>query len=273
MVESAQTDKEEMVVYLYASDKTAQFSYIRGAEEKGYNVLLMNGQLDQHEIGQLEQKLEKTRFVRVDSDTPERLIPSKDEKVSELTELEIDMLTSIFKSQLPEMKDVNFIVEQAALTDKEAPAVITQNEMMRRMKDMAGMQPGMNFYGKMPDMYSLVVNTEQSAVKRILDEAKTKVGEKIKMVKEEIDALNSQTQDLRKKLDDKDADKDALNREISEKESEISKARENENTIIAEFATKEPVVKQMIDLALLQSGLLKGEALSEFIKRSVSLLS
>lgn len=273
LVESAQTDKEEMVVYLYASDKTAQFSYIRGAEEKGYNVLLMNGQLDQHEIGQLEQKLEKTRFVRVDSDTPERLIPSKDEKVSELTELEIDMLTSIFKSQLPEMKDVNFIVEQAALTDKEAPAVITQNEMMRRMKDMAGMQPGMNFYGKMPDMYSLVVNTEQSAVKRILDEAKTKVGEKIKMVKEEIDALNSQTQDLRKKLDDKDADKDALNREISEKESEISKARENENTIIAEFATKEPVVKQMIDLALLQSGLLKGEALSEFIKRSVSLLS
>ncbi len=272
LVEATQTDKEGTLIYLYASDKSAQFSYIQGAEEKGYNVLLMNGQLDQHVIGLLESKLDKIRFVRVDSDTPERLIPSKDEKKSDLTPIEADLLTGIFRSQMPELKDVNFIVEYAALTDKDAPAVITQNEMMRRMKDMAAMQPGMNFYGNMPDMYSLVVNTEQPTVKRILEGAEKSIGEVIKPVRDEIETLNTKTQDLRKQLTEKDADKDSINKEISETESQVSKAREREETLITEFATSEPVVKQIIDLALLQSGLLKGEALSAFIKRSVSLL-
>ncbi|MBD5196598.1 MAG: molecular chaperone HtpG [Bacteroides sp.] len=247
LVESTQTDKEGTVIYLYASDKTAQYSYISGAEEKGYNVLLMNGQLDQHVIGLLESKLEKTRFVRVDSDTPERLISREEDKKSDLSALQAEMLTTIFRTQLPEVKDVNFIVEYSALSEKDAPAVITQNEMMRRMKDMAAMQPGMNFYGQMPDMYSLVVNTEQPAVKRILEEAEKKVGDEVKPLFEA------------QKQDEKD-------------ETKVKEAREKEESIIKDFAAGEPVVKQIIDLALLQSGLLKGEALTAFIKRSVSLL-
>ena len=247
LVESTQTDKEGTVIYLYASDKTAQYSYISGAEEKGYNVLLMNGQLDQHVIGLLESKLEKTRFVRVDSDTPERLISREEDKKSDLSPLQAEMLTTIFRTQLPEVKDVNFIVEYSALSEKDAPAVITQNEMMRRMKDMAAMQPGMNFYGQMPDMYSLVVNTEQPAVKRILEEAEKKVGDEVKPLFEA------------QKQDEKD-------------ETKVKEAREKEESIIKDFAAGEPVVKQIIDLALLQSGLLKGEALTAFIKRSVSLL-
>ncbi|MDE6071135.1 MAG: molecular chaperone HtpG [Muribaculaceae bacterium] len=247
LVESTQTDKEGTVIYLYASDKTTQYSYISGAEEKGYNVLLMNGQLDQHVIGLLESKLEKTRFVRVDSDTPERLISREEDKKSDLSALQAEMLTTIFRTQLPEVKDVNFIVEYSALSEKDAPAVITQNEMMRRMKDMAAMQPGMNFYGHMPDMYSLVVNTEQPAVKRILEEAEKKVGDEVKPLFEA------------QKQDEKD-------------ETKVKEAREKEESIIKDFAYGEPVVKQIIDLALLQSGLLKGEALTAFIKRSVSLL-
>ncbi len=141
LIEAVQTDKENMVIYLYSSDKTAQYAYIQGAEEKGYNVLLLDGQLDQHIIGMLESKLEKTRFVRVDSDTPERLISKADEKKADLTPLQADMITSIFRTQMPEVKDTNFIVEYNSLSETDAPAVITQNEMMRRMKDMAAMQP------------------------------------------------------------------------------------------------------------------------------------
>ncbi len=272
LVEANQTDKEGMVIYIYASDKTAQYAYIRGAEEKGYNVLLLNGQLDQHVVGMLESKLEKTRFVRVDSDTPERLIQKDNEKKADLTPLQADMLTSIFRTQMPEVKDTNFIVEYNALSENDAPAVITQNEMMRRMKDMAAMQPGMNFYGQMPDMYSLVINTEQPAVKRILKGAEDSVESVVKPIRDEIESFNTQISDLRKKLEEKDADKDAINKQVSDLEAEVSKDREKEETIIKEYAAGVANVKQIIDLALLQSGLLKGEALSEFIRRSAALL-
>ena len=272
LVEANQTDKEGMVIYIYASDKTAQYAYIRGAEEKGYNVLLLNGQLDQHAVSMLESKLEKTRFVRVDSDTPERLIQKDNEKKADLTPLQADMLTSIFRTQMPEVKDTNFIVEYNALSENDAPAVITQNEMMRRMKDMAAMQPGMNFYGQMPDMYSLVINTEQPAVKRILKGAEDSVESVVKPIREEIESFNTQISDLRKKLEEKDADKDAINKQVSDLEAEVSKSREKEETIIKEYAAGVANVKQIIDLALLQSGLLKGEALSEFIRRSAALL-
>lgn len=272
LVEANQTDKEGMVIYIYASDKTAQYAYIRGAEEKGYNVLLLNGQLDQHVVGMLESKLEKTRFVRVDSDTPERLIQKDNEKKADLTPLQADMLTSIFRTQMPEVKDTNFIVEYNALSENDAPAVITQNEMMRRMKDMAALQPGMNFYGQMPDMYSLVINTEQPAVKRILKGAEDSVESVVKPIRDEIESFNTQISDLRKKLEEKDADKDAINKQVSDLEAEVSKDREKEETIIKEYAAGVANVKQIIDLALLQSGLLKGEALSEFIRRSAALL-
>ena len=272
LVESSQTDKEGTVIYLYASDKSAQYAYIQGAEEKGYNVLLLNGQLDQHTVSMLESKLDKTRFVRVDSDTPERLIPKTDEKKTDLTPVQADMLTTIFRTQMPKIDNVNFIVEYNALSDKDAPAVITQNEMMRRMKDMSAMQPGMSFYGKMPDMYSLVLNTEQPAVKRILKSAEDSVEEVVKPLREETEGFNTQINDLRKKLGEKDADKDAINKQISDLETEVGKTREKEETILKEYAEGVANVKQIIDLALLQSGLLKGEALSAFIRRSAALL-
>lgn len=272
LVEPTQTDKEGTVIYLYATDKTAQYAYIQGAEEKGYNVLLMDGQLDQHVIGLLESKLEKTRFVRVDSDTPERLIAKEDDKKADLSPLQADLLSGIFRVELPVMDKTNFIVEYSALSPKDAPATITRNEMMRRMKDMAAMQPGMNFYGDMPDMYSLVVNTEQEAVKKILEDAEKSVGEVVKPLRESIETNNKDIQDLRAKLSEKDADKDTINKQISDLEKQVGDDRQKEESVIKEYAAGVPNVKQIIDLALLQSGLLKGEALSAFIRRSVSLL-
>ncbi len=272
LVEAAQTDKEGTVVYLYASDKTSQYAYIQGADEKGYNVLLLDGQLDRHAVGMLESKLEKTRFVRVDSDTSERLIRKDDDKKADLSPLQADMLTTIFRTQMPEVKDTNFIVEYNALSEKDAPAVITQNEMMRRMKDMAELQPGMNFYGQMPDMYSLVVNTCQPAVKRILKDAEESVESVVRPIRDEIESFNSQISDLRKRLEDKDADKEAINKQVSDLEAEVGKSREKEEAVIKEYAAGVANVKQIIDLALLQSGLLKGEALSAFIRRSAALL-
>ena len=272
LVEPTQTDQEGNVVYIYATDKTAQYAYIQGAEEKGYNVLLMDGQLDNHIIGLLESKLEKTRFVRVDSDTPERLIPKADDKIADLTPLQADLLTGIFRAELPTVEKANFIVEYTALSPNDVPATVTQNEMMRRMKDMAAMQPGMNFYGDMPDMYSVVLNTEQPAVKKILEDAEKSVGDVVRPIREEIEKNNAEIQELRKKLTEKDADKDALNKQVSDLEEQVGKDREREESAIKEYANGIPTVKQIIDLALLQSGLLKGEALSAFIRRSVSLL-
>ena len=272
LVEPTQTDKEGNVIYLYATDKTEQHAYIQGAEEKGYNVLLMNGQLDQHIIGLLESKLEKTRFVRVDSDTPERLIAKEDEKKADLTPLQADLLSGIFRVELPKMDKTNFIVEYSALSPKDAPATVTRNEMMRRMKDMAAMQPGMNFYGDMPDMYALVINTEQEAVKKILEDAEKTVGETVKPLRDSIETNNKDIQDLRAKLSEKDTDKDAVNKQISDLEKQVGDDRKKEEDAIKAYADGIPTVKQIIDLALLQSGLLKGEALSAFIRRSVSLL-
>ena len=272
LVEGAQTDKDGKVVYIYATDPTAQYSYIKGAEDKGYNVLLLNGQLDNHMVGLLESKLDKVTFIRVDADTPDRLIAKADEKKSELSAAQADLLTGMFKSQLPEVKDANFIVEYYENGADAAPAVITQNEMMRRMKDMAAMNPGMNFYGEMPDMYALVVNTAQPKVKEILAAAEGAVGEVVKPMREDIDSNNKQITDLRAKLNDKDADKDAINKQIADLEAEVKKEREREESAVAQYAAGIPQVKQIIDLALLQNGLLKGEALAAFIKRSVTLL-
>ena len=274
LVEASQTDREDSVVYLYASDKTAQWSYIKGAEEKGYNVLLLDGQLDQHVIHMLESKLEKTRFVRVDSDTPERLIPKDNGQSSNLSPLEADLVTNIFRSQMPEIKDTNFIVEYTALSDKDAPATITQNEMMRRMKEMAAMQPGMNFYGNLPNMYALVVNTDQPAVKKILADAKQALESDIQPMIDQISATNKEIEELQKKsADEKDEDaKKKLREEIDSKEKSVGDIRTKEEAAIKDYASTQPLVKQVIDLALLQSNLLNGEALSAFIRRSIELL-
>ncbi len=273
LVEATQTDKEGTVIYIYATDKTSQYGYIKAAEEKGYNVLLMDGQLDSHLIQFLESKLEKTRFVRVDSDTPERLINTGSETASGLSSLDVELLTGIFRSQLPEMKDTNFIVEYASLGSSAAPATITQNEMMRRMKDMAAMQPGMNFYGSMPTMYAFVVNTDQQAVKKIVDDAREALEVEVAPLNTAVENGNKEVAELRGKLTSmNEEEKAAANKEIAEKEKSVSEARSKEEEIVKNYASGVATVKQLIDLALLQSHLLKGEALEAFIRRSVSLL-
>lgn len=274
LVEASQTDKEGDVIYLYATDKTTQFAYVKGAEEKGYNVLLLDGQLDQHVVSLLESKLQKTRFDRVDSDTPERLIRKEESHDANLTPLQADILTGVFRAGMPQMKDTNFIVEYNAMSPSDLPAVITQNEMMRRMKEMAALQPGMNFYGQMPDMYALVVNTEQPAVKKVIEDAEKEIGGKLTPIRAEIEEANKKIEELRKEMDGKkeDAEKKPLRKEISDKETAVGNLRSREEEAMKEYSSKQPLVKQIIDLALLQSNLLKGEALSEFIRRSVTLL-
>lgn len=273
LVSAEQTDKEDSVIYLYATDKTTQFGYIQGAEDKGYNVLLMNGQLDQHVIQMLESKLEKTRFVRVDSDTPERLIRKSDDNATDLDSLEIEVLTGMFRSQLPTVENTNFIVEYNALKGDDAPATLTQNEMMRRMKDMAAMQPGMNFYGQMPDMYSLVVNTEQPAVRKVVKEAAGALTGELTPLRSKVDELNNEITSLRTDLKEKkEEDKAEAEQKIAANEKEAGDLRKQQEDIIAAYAAKVPVVRQIIDLALLKGNMLKGEELSKFIARSVTLL-
>lgn len=273
LVSAEQTDKEDSVIYLYATDKTAQFGYIQGAEDKGYNVLLMNGQLDQHVIQMLESKLEKTRFVRVDSDTPERLIRKSDDNATDLDALEIEVLTGMFRSQLPTVENTNFIVEYNALKGDDAPATLTQNEMMRRMKDMAAMQPGMNFYGQMPDMYSLVVNTEQPAVRKVVKEAAGALTGELTPLRRKVDELNEEITSLRTEIKEKkEEDKAEAEQKIAANEKEAGDLRKQQEDIIAAYAAKQPVVRQIIDLALLKGNMLKGEELSRFIARSVTLL-
>ena len=275
LVEADQTDREGNVIYLYATDKTAQYSYIKGAEDKGYNVLLMDGQLDRHLIQMLESKLEKTRFVRVDSDTPERLIRKDNDLQSDLNPLEASLLTGMFRSQLPKMENTNFIVEYNALKADDAPATLTQNEMMRRMKEMAAMQPGMNFYGQMPDMFSLVVNTEQPAVRRIIKQAVENVGNELTPLRLKMDELDTEIKALRDvKPEENEAAEAKAEREktIADKERELGEIRTKEEDIVAAYAAKVPEVGQIIDLALLKADMLKGQALAEFIRRYVSLL-
>lgn len=274
LVEAEQTDMDGQIIYLYATDKSLQYSYIQSAEEKGYNVLLLNGQLDQHTIQLLESKLEKTHFSRVDSDTPERLIRKAGEHSADLTGLQADILTGMFRSELPEMKNTNFIVEYSALRPEDAPATITQNESMRRMKEMAAMNPGMSMYGQFPDMYALVVNTEQPVVRRIVEEAEKAIGTELSPKREKIDALNAQISDLHKESDaEKDeAKKNELRKQSDEKEKEVNGLREEIDGAISKYAASVPLVKQIIDLALLKGNMLKGEALAAFISRSVQLL-
>lgn len=268
LVEASQTDKDNTVVYLYATDPTAQYSYVKATEDKGYNVLVMDGQLDSHIMGMLESKEEKTRFVRVDSDIPERLIVKSDSKEAGLTPEQTDMMSTLFRTQIPTVEKTNFIVSFAALGEDAAPATLTQNEFMRRMKEMAAMQPGAGFYGELPDSFELVVNTEQPSVKKIIDEATTALSGEVTPVRAEIETLNKEISDARKAAEDK---KESAP-DVSEKEKKVGELRSKEEEIIKKYGATQPNVKQIIDLALLQGHLLSGEALTDFIRRSVSLL-
>ncbi len=268
LVEAEQTDKDNTVIYLYATDKTEQFTYVKAAEDKGYNVLLMDGQLDPHIIGLLEQKNEKTRFVRVDSDIPERLIVKNDTKDAGLTPLQTDVMSTLVRTQIPEVEKAQFIVSFAALMPGDAPATVTQNEFMRRMKEMAAMQPGGGFYGQMPDNYELIVNTSQPVVKKIVELATSSLENEVTPVRSEIETLNNEITAARKEA----ADKKETAPDLSEKENKVAELRKKEEEIISGYAKTQPEVRQIIDLALLQSNLLKGESLNAFIKRSVQLL-
>ncbi len=268
LVEASQTDKDNTVVYLYATDPTAQYSYVKAAEDKGYNVLVMDGQLDSHLMGMLESKEEKTRFVRVDSDIPERLIVKSDSKEAGLTPEQTDMMSTLFRTQIPTVEKTNFIVSFAALGENAAPATLTQNEFMRRMKEMAAMQPGAGFYGELPDSFELVVNTEQPSVKKIIDEATAALSGEVTPIRTEIETLNKEISDARKAAEEK---KESAP-DVSDKEKKVGELRSKEEEIIKKYGATQPNVKQIIDLALLQGHLLSGEALTDFIRRSVSLL-
>ena len=271
LVEASQTDKDGNIVYLYTTDPVAQFNYIKAATDRGYDVLLMDGQLDNHFVGLLESKLDKTTFVRVDSDVIDNLIRKDGRKEVDLSALQRNIMTTVFKSQTPDVDKAQFLVSFEALSDKSQPIVITQNEYMRRMKDMAALQPGMNFYGELPDSYNLVVNTEHPLIVKIKDAATAALDEQVKPLADKIDADNAEITKIR------DAAKgNALSVEDDQKvkdlEKAVGEARDNETKIISDYANTQPLVKQLIDLALLGNGLLKGEALSCFIDRSISLL-
>lgn len=271
LIEPAQTDKSGDVVYIYTTDPVSQYNYIKAANDKGYDVLLMDGQLDSHFIGLLESKIEKSRFVRVDSDVADNLIPKDDKKAADLTPEQRDILTLLFRSRIPKVDKAEFLVNFEALSSNANPVMITQNEYMRRMKDMAAMQPGMNFYGELPDSYNLIVNTESPIIGKIKDDAMAALSATVAPFSAEITSGNDQISELRKNAKDgKLSDDDQ--KKVTELEASVDKARKDQESAIAAYAQTQPVVKQVIDLALLGNGLLKGAELTEFIHRSITLL-
>ena len=271
LIEPEQTDKDGNIIFLYATDREAQFNYIQSAESRGYDVLMMDGQLDNHFVGLMEQKIEKSRFVRVDSDVIDNLIVKDNRKEADLTPLQRNILTTLFRTQLPQLKNAQFLVTFEALKAGDAPIVITLNEFMRRMKDMAAMQPGMDIYGSLPDNYNLVVNTEHPLIVRLRDEAQDNLGDQVAPLEKEIEDRNSEITALRSTYAEgkPTAEQEKQQQELEKK---VADARARQESIIAGYGEKAPVVSQLIDLALLGNGLLKGEALSKFIRRSVDLL-
>lgn len=271
LIEGNQTDKDENLIFLYCTDKTEQFAYINDATCKGYNVLIMDGQLDSHFVGLLEQKIEKSRFVRVDSDVIDNLIIKQEKEGSKLTPEQIEMLSAAFKSQIPLVEKSEFHIIFDALKGNINPITVTQNEFMRRMKDMSAMQPGMSFYGELPDSYTLVVNTEHSLINKIKDDISNKIGEEVKKEysiitfnEAELSKLNSEVKDY------KPTEEQQI--QINNLQVKIDSARNVISSLSGAYSKQNAVIRQLIDLALLSSGLLKGQELNDFVKRSVNLL-
>ena len=274
LIEGAQKDKDGNLIYLYATDKEEQFSYIQGAKDKGYSVLLLDGQLDVPAIQMLEQKFEKSRFTRVDSDIIDRLIVKDDAPKSNLTEDESANLSQVFKSQMPKMEKTEFMVEVQSLGENQRPVVITQNEWMRRMKEMSRFQQGMNFYAQMPDSLNLVLNSDHPLVKRVLDDCKQNTDEALKPIEAELKGQEARLAAIRQQQEKKKADE--LTQDDKDMKAETEKAveeqKQKKQDVLNGFAEKNDIVHQLIDLALLQNGMLKGEALDKFLKRSIDLI-
>ena len=265
LIEANQKDKDDQLVYLYATDKDDQYSYIKAAQDKGYSVLLLDGQLDVPTIQTLEQKFEKSHFTRVDSDIIDRLIVKSDAPKNNLSEGESDNLSAVFRTQLPKLDHTEFMVQVDALGAESRPVVITQNEYMRRMKEMSKFQPGMSFYGQMPDSFNLVLNSDHPLVKN--KEALQPIEAELKGQEARLAAIRAQ-QDKKKYDELTQEDKD----QKAEAEKAVQEQKDKKTAVIADYAKGNSVVHQLIDLALLQNGMLKGEALDKFLKRSVDLI-
>ena len=274
LIKDNQTDKDGNIVYLYANDKEGEYSYIEAAKSKGYSVLLLDGQLDTPMVSMLEQKLEKTRFARVDADIVDRLIVKEEKKESELAKDDKDGLTEAFRSQLPKIEKTEFYVDVQALGEQTLPVLITQSEYMRRMKEASKYQAGMSFYAQMPDAFNLVLNSDHPLIKNVLDGEKSACADELKPVESELKGLEArlavlhQEQSKKKPEEVTQEEKD----DLKNTEHSIEEQRTKKNSIIASYAKDNKIVHQLIDLALLQNGMLKGAALDSFLKRSVDLI-
>ncbi|MBO7579692.1 MAG: molecular chaperone HtpG [Prevotella sp.] len=274
LIKDEQTDKDGNLIYLYANNLEEQYSYIEAAKAKGYSVLLMDGQLDTPSVSMFEQKLEKSRFVRVDADIIDRLIVKEDAQKDELAEDKRDNLSEVFRSQMPKLDKAEFMVEVQALGENAQPVVITQSEYMRRMKDMSRYQQGMGFYAQMPDSFNLVLNSDHPLIKKVLDDETAAVSELLKPVESEIRGQQARVDVLRQEQNKKKYDEITQEEkdDLQTSEKALNEQKDKKKAIIADYAKDNAIVHQLIDLALLQNGMLKGAALDAFLKRSVDLI-
>ena len=273
-IKDNQTDKDGVLIYLYATNVENQYTYIELAKKKDYSVLLLDGQLDVPTVSLLEEKFEKSRFVRVDSDVVERLVVKEDAKESTLSEEERDNLSQVFRTQMPKLHNVNFNVEVQSLGASNQPVLITQNEYMRRMKDMSRFQSGMNFYQQMPDSYSLVLNSDHELVKKVLADTNAATTETLKPIENELKGLQARRDALRQSQDKKKQEEITQEErdELQNTDKALNEQREKKTTVLSDYAKDNQIVHQLIDLALLQNGMLKGASLDTFLKRSIDLI-
>jgi molecular chaperone HtpG len=274
LIEGEQTDKDGYLVYLYANNMEEQYTYIEAAKKKGYNILLLDGQLDTPIVSMLEQKLEKVRFTRVDADIADRLIVKEDSKKSDLDADDSNNLSNVFSSQMPNLDKAEFNVEVQSLGDNSQPVVITQSEYMRRMKQISQFQPGMSFYQQMPDSYTLVLNSDHILVKKVLENCNNKTSDALKPILSELKGLQARLAALHKNQSDKKPEEVTKEEkdDLQNTEKAINEQKSKQTEIISGYAKDDEIVHQLIDLALLQNGMLKGQALDSFLKRSVDLI-
>lgn len=275
IIKANQTDKEGNLVYLYTTDEEKQHSFIEAAKAKGYDVLLMNGQLDTHFINHLEQKFEKSRFTRVDSDIVDKLIQKEDHHESKLSSAQREDMTAVFNAQIPQSPKTNFYVSFENIGADAAPIVITQQEFMRRMKEMSAMQGGpMSFYGEMPDSYNLIVNESHPLVERVIADANGACSQQVDTLRSKLQSVEKRRDELNKGKEGKKDDEvpQAINDELAEVNKKIQEITDKKNNILSEFGQSNKLISQLIDLAMLSNNMLKGEALTKFVKRSIELI-
>ena len=274
LIKDNQTDKEGYLVNLYTSNKEEQYSYIEAAKQKGYSVIDASGQLDVPLLSMLEQKQEKTRYVRVDSDIVDRIIQKEDAPKNNLSVEETDNLSEAFRSQIPTIEKADFTVDVQSLGESFQPVLVTQNEYMRRMKEMSQFQQGMGFYAQLPDSYNLVLNADHPLVKKVLDDITANTATELKPIASELKGQEArlaalhQSQDSKKTEELTQEEKD----DMQNTQKTVSELQDKKKAIVAAYAKGNDIVHQLIDLALLQNGMLQGAALDKFLKRSISLI-